>query len=278
MKSIFSILLFLFIANVYAQDTIYLKGIDDTKPTSKEKAFYYKVYNHNVKPLEVITYDIKGIKIVKEHFSSIKPLIRDGEYETYFNNGSIDTKGIFKNGLMSGVWLIYNKELNYIEQKINFIANLREDSAFIFNQYGKILQANVYKHNEIVSTVFLPSTKKIIDTAGVLNSAEVMPEFPGGTQALMSFLQRNIKYPPEANEKGLEGKVIVRFIIDVNGEVANANIIKDGVGGGCGNEALRVINMLPKWIPGKQDGKPVKVYFFLPVTFNIGTSKLNKKK
>ncbi|MDB5228808.1 MAG: TonB family protein [Bacteroidota bacterium] len=103
----------------------------------------------------------------------------------------------------------------------------------------------------------------------IFDRAEVMPSYPGGVPELMKFLQKNIRYPSLARENGLEGKVIVKFYVDTDGTVREPVVLKDGVGGGCGDEAIRVIRSMPKWTPGSQRGKTVKVFYTLPVTFKL---------
>jgi protein TonB len=103
----------------------------------------------------------------------------------------------------------------------------------------------------------------------IFDRAEVNPAFPGGPTELLKFLQKNIKYPNLARENGLEGKVIVKFYVDTDGTVRDPQVLKDGVGGGCAEEAIRVCKSMPKWTPGSQRGKNVKVYYTLPVTFKL---------
>lgn len=94
------------------------------------------------------------------------------------------------------------------------------------------------------------------------------PEFPGGTEALYKYLSENIKYPQEARDKGITGKVYVSFVIEKDGSVSRPRVLRE-IGGGCGDEAVRVVMGMPKWIPGKQRGKPVRVQFNLPISFNL---------
>jgi protein TonB len=98
--------------------------------------------------------------------------------------------------------------------------------------------------------------------------AEVMPEFPGGMAALLAYIQKNLHYPAMAREEGIEGKVVIRFIVNTLGEIEGAKVEK-AIGGCCDKEALRVVNAMPKWKPGKQNGHNVKVYYTLPVTFKL---------
>ena len=94
------------------------------------------------------------------------------------------------------------------------------------------------------------------------------PEFPGGMEALYKYLAQNIKYPQLARDNGITGKVYVTFVVERDGSIANPKVLRD-IGGGCGQEAIRVVKSMPKWTPGKQRGKAVRVQFNLPVNFNL---------
>lgn len=97
---------------------------------------------------------------------------------------------------------------------------------------------------------------------------EQMPEFPGGDLALRKFLANAIKYPVVAQENGIQGKVYVSFVIDQAGNIASVDLLR-GVDISLDNEALRVVQTLPKWKPGKQGGKPVKVRYSVPINFEL---------
>ena len=101
-----------------------------------------------------------------------------------------------------------------------------------------------------------------------LGSVEVAPEFPGGQKAFGMFLGSNIRYPESARENKVEGKVYIGFVVEKNGELSDLKIIK-GIGGGCDEEALRVLKNSPNWKPGMADGKPVRTSYTFPVTFQI---------
>jgi protein TonB len=106
------------------------------------------------------------------------------------------------------------------------------------------------------------------DDATIFYAAEEMPEFPGGYQALLNFLSQNIRYPSIASESGITGKVTVNFVVNKDGSISDATILR-GVDQALDKEALRVINSLPKWKPGKQAGKPVRVSFSVPINFKL---------
>ena len=97
---------------------------------------------------------------------------------------------------------------------------------------------------------------------------EEQPSFPGGEDKMFEYLYSNIKYPQVAKENNITGKVFLTFVVEKDGSIAGAKILRD-IGGGCGQEALRVVKNMPKWSPGKQRGKPVRVQFNLPVVFDL---------
>jgi protein TonB len=97
---------------------------------------------------------------------------------------------------------------------------------------------------------------------------EQMPEFPGGENALRTYIAKNIKYPRNAQEMGIQGKVYVTFIVDKNGNVTKASIAR-GIDSALDKEALRVINTLPRWTPGKQRGSAVSVSYTVPINFTL---------
>ena len=97
---------------------------------------------------------------------------------------------------------------------------------------------------------------------------EQNPEFPGGMQALVNYLQRTLKYPAAASRGNISGKVYVSFVVNTNGELTDVTVLK-GIGFGCDEEAVRVVSQMPRWKPGKQSGRAVKVRFNLPITFAL---------
>lgn len=97
---------------------------------------------------------------------------------------------------------------------------------------------------------------------------EVMPQFPGGEAEMYRFISDNLKYPVVDQEIGTQGRVIVRFVVSKTGEISNLELLK-GISPTCDKEAMRVIKSMPKWIPGKQSGNPVQVYFTIPIVFKL---------
>ena len=98
---------------------------------------------------------------------------------------------------------------------------------------------------------------------------ESMPEFPGGAQAMMKYVAENIKYPVIAQENGIQGRVICQFVVEKDGKVSDIQVVRSSGEASLDKEAVRVINSMPKWKPGKQRGKPVRVKYTLPVNFRL---------
>ena len=101
---------------------------------------------------------------------------------------------------------------------------------------------------------------------------ENQPRFPGGEEARMQYLSENIDYPQKAQDEGIEGTVYVTFIVEADGSVTNAKVLR-GIGGGCDEEAIQVVENMPKWNPGKQRGEPVRVRFNMPIRFTLSKDK-----
>jgi len=100
------------------------------------------------------------------------------------------------------------------------------------------------------------------------NFVEQMPEFPDGQAAMMKFIQSNLKYPAIARENDIQGTVVVQFVVAADGGISRVNVAR-GIGGGCDEEAVRVVKSMPKWRPGKHNGRAVPVNFTLPIKFRL---------
>jgi periplasmic protein TonB len=109
--------------------------------------------------------------------------------------------------------------------------------------------------------------EEVVETP-IFTVVEEMPSFPGGDEARIKFLTENIKYPQMAKESGIQGTVYVTFVINEKGKVADVRVLR-GIGGGCDEEAIRVVNMMPPWNAGKQSGKAVRVQFNMPIKFTL---------
>ena len=137
-----------------------------------------------------------------------------------------------------------------IEKEVTFSSEVTDDTKNI-----AIVQVQIEEEEDETETQ-------------IFTVVENEPEFPGGMEALYKYLAQNIKYPQLARDNNITGKVYVTFVVERDGSIANPRVLRD-IGGGCGAEAIRVVKSMPKWTPGKQRGKAVRVQFNLPVNFNL---------
>ena len=161
-----------------------------------------------------------------------KDYLRDGLAVFYYSNGNKKHSVFYKNDKIDGDWYNYN-----IDGSLNYIGKKDES----------------YSKNKITTTDY----------------TDINSSYKGGPAQLMKYLSQNIRYPSLARENGLEGKIIVKFAINSFGDIKDVKILKDGVGGGCAEESIRVIKNMPPWNPSYFYGFPLNTEYVLPVTFKL---------
>lgn len=150
-------------------------------------------------------------------------------------------------------------------QQVTTILNIVDDKIVIDNDLEIDAEADDNVEEYSYSYVEDVEEKEVVE-AEIFTVVEENPMFPGGDEARMNFLRENIKYPQMARESGIQGTVYVTFVVEPSGNITNIKILR-GIGGGCDEEALRVVRQMPKWKPGKQRGKSVRVQFNMPIRF-----------
>lgn len=138
---------------------------------------------------------------------------------------------------------------------------------------AKVTEGTIAGTESTVGGVYIPPkvepvVEEVVDEPVIFVTTEVMPEFPGGASALMQYLGKNIHYPVVSQENGVQGKVIVQFVVDVDGSIINPVVMRS-VDPYLDKEAIRVIASMPKWKPGMQRNKPVRVKYTVPVAFRL---------
>ena len=190
-----------------------------------------------------------------EQFGDAEPLIViDGKVSTSEQLKALDKKEVDNITVMKneGALKVYAKQFNADTSNGILFINTKE---YVKNGEKKVVEVVV-------------KAKKPEEAEKPLDVVEEMPKFPGGDAAMMEFLRNTVKYPEEAEENGIQGRVVVQFIIEKDGSISGAEVIKK-VNEHLDAEALRVIGEMPKWTPGKQKGEAVRVKFTLPVTFRL---------
>jgi TonB family protein len=166
-------------------------------------------------------------------------------------------KVLAENG--NGYWIIYNNNFTRSREEGRVVNGLR-DSTWTITVDNKDIKAT-YKDGKIAPR---------LNSAGeeIFTAVEQVPLFPGGLEAFSRFLSKNIVYPDGARINGIHGRVILSFVVETDGTLSDIKVAR-GIGGGCDEEALRVMKFCPLWAPGVQNGKPVRVAYNIPVNFTL---------
>ncbi|HCE56916.1 MAG TPA: energy transducer TonB [Prolixibacteraceae bacterium] len=158
---------------------------------------------------------------------------------------------------LAGKMLKFDGDSADVEELISIISKTGHSGTFKDSSGRKVLMK-----------ILTPAPQVNVEGEEIFFIVEDMPEFPGGEQALRQFIGNSIDYPKVAQEKGIQGKVYVTFVVTKDGSVAKATIAR-GVDPSLDTEALRVVNSLPKWKPGKQRGQAVNVSYTVPINFKL---------
>lgn len=150
------------------------------------------------------------------------------------------------------------------------VINIVENDAIVEDDLSIDAEAddNTAMEEYKAPVVATQAAEEEVAEAEIFTVVEDAPAYPGGDEARIKFLMENIKYPQMARESGIQGTVYVTFVVERNGSVTDVRVLR-GIGGGCDEEAIRVIQAMPAWNPGKQRGKPVRVQFNMPIKFTL---------
>lgn len=190
---------------------------------------------------------------------------REGLWKFYDVNGNPKANGSYKNDLRDGKWIYYQN--NRIESEGDFSEDFENGEWKIYDTIGNVIAKGTFnKGKEVPGTwsYFLGNEKIALDT-NVSLVVEVMPQFRDGVESMKLFIKNNALYPPSVTQNKTAGKVFISFIVEPNGTLSNITILK-GVSSEVDNEILRVFSIMPRWIPGIQGGKPVRVKLNMPIS------------
>lgn len=226
---------------VFGQDTTYF-DYDWNKVSSIKHASYYKIVLHEQadtnRATETVYFKSGQIKTHK-NYSNYKDKELDGKLKEWYENGQLRKDIDYKDGKKNG------KLLTYWDN-------------------GKPKRIDVYENDKLIEG-------KCINSDGIETihyDYEKMPEFPGGINELMQYVVKETKYPNKSRKKGIEGRVLVGFIVNQNGTISDIKIVQS-VNDELDEEAMRVVRNMPKWEPGMEDGEAVRVAFNLPIKFRL---------
>lgn len=179
--------------------------------------------------------------------------------------------------ILSSATISKSKVVKVLEKKVepkheissflNSASTKKTNEKNTINTYQDLKTVSTKLVKDEVNKDTIPSKKDSI----VFTNVEVLPAFPGGIQEFSKFLSSNLKYPSEAKKAGIEGRVFLNFIVEKDGSLSDIKVVR-GIGGGCDEEAVRVLSLSPKWNPGVQNGRNVRVSYTIPIFFQLGHS------
>ena len=231
-------------------------------------------------------YDKSHIRKICE-FKDIKLNEKSGNYNFYYENGNLQSKGEYLDDKKNSDWTEYY-ENGKIKSKYIYVNDVKNGRCMTYYENGNLEEEGEYSNDKKIgywtsyceegykfSKSNFKEGKNIADTYWNKEGKEIkiedsgaIPEFPGGEQKLIKFIEYNLIYPKLAEKTNISGKVIVQFYINEDGTVSDVKVAKS-IGGGCDEEAMRIVNMMPKWKPGMQCNKPLRTFLRLPIKFTL---------
>lgn len=271
------------------------------------KKMYKKKLEHNTKLIDcAYNYTIEELKngncIFKRYYPETKAItqfitlktdklqVRHGLYQQRWDDGTLVNSGMYINNKKEGEWLENEHQVGQYEQDLkegvwkhynadsmviaeyNYLKGELNGQHLTFDSTGQVSLTEVYKDGKLIST--------IADTTK--NYKEIMPRFPGceerglseeetklcADKKMLAYIYKGVKYPKRARQLNIQGKAMVRFKIDKEGQVTDIKVL-NGVSKGIKKVVIKLVENMPAWKPGMQYGKPVNVYFNLPVNFKL---------
>ena len=250
------------INKVYSQDTIFL--IDYIHNTQiRDSANYFKVIKKEENNYQYTIYTIDGSLHTKGNLSSINPEIKEGIEKRFFRDGRIYSSGNYINNEEDGNWFYYNYLKEYIEYKKVFKDGKKIKNTISYYENGKVKREIFLKDRSGKKDKCYDESGNIIECEEYAD--EIMPKFNGD---LSEYISLRMYYPSECKKNKIEGKVEVKFYIDIDGSVHGVHIIKS-VHPLIDQQAVDIISKMPNWTPGIQREKYVRVYYTLPLNYKL---------
>jgi TonB family protein len=270
---ILQIILFVFcVASAAAQskkDTIYYDK--DWKRASASKYEFYRIVTPRNEKLYVEDHYSDGHIQMTGSYTALEPNeIADGHF-LYFSDAGVKTRDeYYKAGLLEGDYMVYDS-LGHLTLKMYFKHDKWDGRRTVYYSSGAIYRDEIYKEGKFVSGHVYDAKGKELPFYPI----EEAPEFPGGDTAMAAFIHERLQYPMAARALGIEGTVKVRFLVGTDGQIEDATVSQsDNLQ--LNQAAVDVVMKLPKFKPGRQDGKAVKCAFVLPIVFKLAQG--DKKK
>ena len=286
------IVLFVFPSVVKGQiilDTMYFD--QNWEQSSAQDANYYRVVSTDTTTgsfrFFVKDYYPSGQVQMKGTYNSIRPDNKDGHFIYYFDNGQqqricfykentlngtfrewyrsgkLKNEQQYKNGLLNGPFKSWRED-GSLKQEARYVKGVKSGNFKTYYENGQLTRNDLYEDDKLVEGFCFTPDGNPTEYFPYI----VMPRFREGRSGLRKFIEQELKYPPEAKKRGDEGFVIIVFTVDEEGNVKDPQIV-NGDRDYFNEEALRVVNLFPKWIPGEVDGIPSPVHVTVPIEFRL---------
>ena len=267
MKYTYLLLFFFITYHANSQDTI-ITYFDSKWEKCKENnaSYYRKAYKTDQKSWIVNDYYLNGQLQMTGRFTKRNAKIKHGHFIYYNENGQKKSEGNFIDDYKMGRWTTWHENGN-IDSEGEFENGKRENTWYWYFENGQISAKEKYLADEKIEWEFWDETGDNVD----LIDAEHYPQFKGGWDELYAFLNKNINYPEGAKSGGLQVMVIVEFIVLGDGGIEQVSVTTPDplIYSSFAIEVIRVMQLLPKFTPGKQHNRPIKVAYRLPITFKL---------
>jgi len=282
---------------VSAQDTVTTWYDGLWKETVEADAQYFREAWQEDGLWMVKDYDKNGSIQMNGSYSSLDPDVRSGNFIYFHENGSKRSEGRYAKNVKVGLWFVWYKDgtlsdkgtyeeldaypsgtlqmaLAHPSSAENDTLSIRRGEWEYFYESGKISSRITWEHNAPVDIAYWEEDGSIPYEEPVL---EMMPEFPGGEDALMHFLGTNVWYPEQDKAAGVSGRVVIQFTVEKDGSIADPQVLKS-VSPTIDAECIRLVNSMPNWIPGVQNNRPVSVEYTLPIGFKANVYPAKHRK
>ncbi len=259
------ILTFLFQAlNSNCQKVFLDENKAQIEDSSKAKYYKIKFSDSDFKAFKELHFYISGEKESEiPYIKYSRKFVKNGKLLSWYKNGLIKSESNYNNGKLQGKvtnWL----ENGQLKSEIEFSEDQHNGLLVTYWGNGKIKRKDVFVKGKFENGTCYDSLGMEVEHFDY----EIMPQYEGGDKQLLNDIWNNTNYPIRLRDAGIEGRVVVRFVVTEDGSISKVSIM-EGANPEFNNEAIRVVKTLKKFKPGYEDGEPVPVYYMVPITFNL---------
>ncbi|MCJ7448145.1 MAG: TonB family protein [Bacteroidales bacterium] len=232
--------------------------------SDSSSAEYYKIVEPSIDGYKELHFYITGERESENiYIRSSGKYVKNGKSLSWFKNGLEKSEGTFIKGKQDGMELKYYDN-GQLKSKINYIDDQYDKVIETFWKNEKIKRRDFYNLGKFENGNCYDSLGNEIKHFDF----EIMPQYKGGDRQIISDIAYNLDYPTKSRDAGIQGRVLVRFVVNINGTISSVSIL-EGASPELNEEAIRVVKTLKKFKPGFQDGEPVPVFYMVPITFTL---------